>query len=114
MNQFVLLIGALGTLMGAGGLAAVLKTRSDNRKTVAEAEVTLGGGWELMWKSQRDENNELRERVAIIEASEKECHARLARLESKGDVDIESTVVGLIDKEIAKRGGSIDAGITGV
>lgn len=101
-----LVIVIIGALFGAGGIAAILKTRSDNRKTEAEADVTLGGGWQVLWNTARVEINELRERLAVVEGNEAICRARLASLEAKsGGDNIEKALQALIDAEIVKRGG---------
>jgi hypothetical protein len=103
------IIAIVGGLFGAGGIAAILKTRSDNKKTEAEAEITLTGGWQILYETTRKEVNELRERLAIVEANERECKARLARLEMVEDgFDVEKKVAYLIQAEIEKRGGGID------
>lgn len=100
-----IIIAIVGGLFGAGGIAAIYKTKADNKKTEADAEITLTGGWKILYDTSREEVNELRERVAVVESREKECNARLSRLESAGGADIEKTVVGLIGREIEKRGG---------
>jgi hypothetical protein len=105
MEVIVVLIGAL---FGAGGIAAILKTRSDNKKTSAEAEVTLGGGWQSLWETARIEINELRERLAILEHEEATCKARLALLEAKHNVlSVEDAVAKMVEAEIIKRGGGV-------
>lgn len=101
------IIAIIGGLFGAGGIAAILKTRSDNKKTEAEAELTLGGGWQVLWQTARTESNELRERLAIVEKSDIDCKSRLASLEAQGSIDVEKTVATLIEEAIVKRGGDI-------
>lgn len=102
----------IGAVLGAGGIGALLRARSDNRRTNAEAartsveaDVTLGGGWKVLWDSARVEINEVRERLAIVEDREAECRARLASLEhTTSHGTVEQIVVQLLDQEIAKRG----------
>lgn len=102
------IIAIVGGLFGAGGIAAILKTRSDNKKTEAEAEITLTGGWKVLYDTSRTEINELRERLAIVEKNEHECKARLARLEGLDTVTAEQKVLTMIQNEIEKRGEKID------
>jgi hypothetical protein len=119
------IVALVGALLGAGGLTALLQARATNKRTIAEAsktsaegEVTLGGGWQTLWQAARDdavaarteskaaraETNELRERVAVIEAQEADCRERLLKLESAAHpAAVESKVVSLIDREITKR-----------
>lgn len=101
------IIAIVGGLFGAGGIAAILKTRSDNKKTNADTEITLGGGWQVLWQTSRIEANELRERLAIVEKSDLDCKSRLAKLEELGSFDVETKVSHLIDAEIKKRGGKL-------
>lgn len=103
------IITIVGGLFGAGGIAAILKSTADNKKTSAEAEVTLGTGWQVLYQTSRQEINELRERLALVERSDQDCKRRLAKLEAEaGGVDVEKTVLALIQKEIDKRGEKID------
>ncbi len=101
------LIAIVGGLFGAGGIAAILKTRADNKKTEADAEITLTGGWQVLYettrKELREEINTLRERLAIVEKNEKECQLRLAKLERVSGLDVEKTVQNLLEKEIQRR-----------
>lgn len=97
------IIAIVGGLFGAGGIAAILKTRADNKQTEANAEMTLTGGWQVLYQQSRQENNELRERIALLEKSDQDCKTRLARLEAGGGIDIEKKVVTLIQAEIEKR-----------
>ncbi len=102
----------VGALLGAGGLTALLQARATNARTRAQAhqsdadaDVTLGGGWHLMWESLRADNNELRERMAVVETREAECQSRLAQLESghSSPAAVERMVVAMIDEEIRRR-----------
>lgn len=95
-------VAIFGFLFGAGGIAAILKTRADNKKTEADAELTLTGGWRVLYETSRAEVNELRERVALVEENEKKCQTRLAKLERVSGLDVEKTVQTLIEKEIQK------------
>jgi len=97
------IIAIVGGLFGAGGIAAILKTRADNKKTEAEAEITLTGGWQVLYQESRKEVNELRERVALVEKKEEECQLRLGKLERITGLDGEKTVAALIETEIRKR-----------
>lgn len=106
------IIAVVGSLLGAGGLAAILKTRAENKKTEADAEVTLTGGWKVLWETSRSEVNELRERLAIVEKKEQECNARLAKLETGSSPEIEKRVQELIKTEIEKRGGEVDGAVS--
>lgn len=102
------IIAIVGGLFGAGGIAAILKTRSDNKKTDAETELTLTGGWKVLYETSRAEINELRERLALVEKSDQDCKARLAKLENPGNsVDVEKKLITLINNEIEKRGGNL-------
>lgn len=102
------IIAIVGGLFGAGGIAAILKTRSDNKKTDAETELTLTGGWKILYETSRAEINELRERLAIVERNEQDCKARLAKLEHPTIAgDAEKRLVSLINQEIEKRGGNL-------
>lgn len=102
------IIAIVGGLFGAGGIAAILKTRSDNKKTDAETELTLTGGWKVLYETSRAEINELRERLAIVERNEQDCKARLAKLEHPTiSGDAEKRLVSLINQEIEKRGGNL-------
>ena len=105
-----LAIAIVGSLFGAGGIAAILKTRSDNKKTEADAEVTLTGGWKVLFETSRAEVNELRERLAIVEKSDQDCKRRLAKLEQHEVINVERRVSALIEAEIAKREGKDDEG----
>ncbi len=100
------IIAIVGGLFGAGGIAAILKTRADNKKTEADAEITLTGGWKVLYETQRAESrmeiNELRERLAIVEKTEHECQLRLAKLERVSGLDVEKTVQNLIEKHVEK------------
>lgn len=106
------IIAIVGGLFGAGGIAAILKTRADNKKTEADAEITLTGGWQVLYettrKEMRDEINALRERLAVVEKNEQECQRRLSRLETTGGADVEEKLLTLIEQEINKRGGTLD------
>lgn len=99
------IIAIVGGLFGAGGIAAILKARADSKKTAAEAEITLTGGWKILYEASRSEVAELRERVAIVEHKEEECQTRLAKLEKVSGLDVEKTVAALIEREIQKREG---------
>jgi hypothetical protein len=105
------IIAIIGALFGAGGIATILKTKSDNKKTEADAEITLTGGWKLLYETSRVESrqeiNELRERLAIVEKDHGECKARLAKLETSGGVDIEKKLSSLIQDAIRKREGAL-------
>jgi hypothetical protein len=96
------IIAIVGGLFGAGGIASILKTRSDNKKTEADAELTLTGGWQILYETSRAEVNELRERVAIVEKQEHECQLRLAKLERVSGLDVEKTVQSMIEKRISE------------
>lgn len=100
------LVAPVGALLGAGGITALLKARSENRKVDAQAEVTLGGGWHELWKSARSELNELRERLAIVEEKERVCQARLLEIETharQSIAEVERKVLTLLDKRIATQ-----------
>lgn len=101
-------VGFVGALLGAGGLAALLQAKALNKKTTAEADVTLGSGWKLLWESVKADNNELRERVAVVEAAEEQCRERLNKIEGVDTPHMERAVAALIQKEIVKRGGVSD------
>jgi len=105
-----IIMAIVGGIFGAGGVAAILKTRSDNMKTEAETEITLTGGWKLLYESTRAEVNELRERLAIVEKNEQECKARLARLESSDidEIEVEKKLSYMIQEAIKKRGEELD------
>lgn len=104
-------VAIVGALLGAGGVTALLQSRSVNRRTLAEADkseadaqVTLGTGWQLLVSEQRKELNELRERLAIVERSEEACQQRLAQLEAHASPEkIEAKVSSLLDAKIAAR-----------
>lgn len=111
VTNLPLILGAIGAIIGAGGIGALLQSRSLNRRTNAEAtkmgvdaEVTLGSGWQELWQSARSEINEVRERLAVVENREAECRARLAQLESHSSpASIERVVASMLATEIAKR-----------
>lgn len=94
------IIAIVGGLFGAGGIASILKTRADNKKTSADAEITLTGGWQVLYETSRAEVNELRERVALVERNEHECQQRLAKLERVSGLDVEKTVQSMIESRI--------------
>lgn len=102
------IVTIIGFLFGAGGIAAILKTRAENKKTEAEAELTLTGGWQILYETSRKEVNELRERIVLIEKREEECQTRLAKLERVSGLDVEKTVQTLIEREVKKREGVLD------
>lgn len=102
------IIAIVGGLFGAGGIAAILKTRADNKVTEANAEMTLTGGWQLLYQESRKEVNELRERIVLLEKREEECQMRLTKLERVSGLDVEKTVSALIEREIRKREGVVD------
>lgn len=126
MDLTAVVVALIGALFG-GGVVGIVQARAQNRRTTAEAvkvgaeaEVTLGGGWQVLWQSARDdavaaraeaaqgrtEMNELRERLAIVEKREEECRDTLARIEHHiRPENVEKNVVSLIDREIAKREG---------
>lgn len=119
---------AIGALLGAGGVTALVQARAVNRRTLAQAhqvdadaEVTLGGGWQTLVREVRAETaaarsetatvraeaNVLRERLARVEEREQECQSRLALLEAgQAGVSgraIERVVQRLVTKEIDER-----------
>jgi hypothetical protein len=106
---------AIGALLGAGGLGALLKSRAESVKIHADAEVTLGGGWQILVGELRVEVNELRERVAVeerradaSEVREALCQDRLADIERRtehvSEEHVERVVASVIDTELQKRG----------
>lgn len=125
MSQAPWIVGVVVALIGAGGIGALLGVRATNRKvnaealkTTAEAEVTLGGGWQQLYQAARDdavasraeshqtrvEINELRERLAVVERHDAECSERLAKLESHAAPEaLERKVVTLLDDAIERR-----------
>lgn len=127
MDLTAVVVALIGAALG-GGIVGIVQARAQNRRTTAEAvkvgaeaEVTLGGGWQVLWQSARDdaaaaraesaqgriETNELRERLAIVEQREQECRDTLARIEHHiSPENVEKNVVSLIDREIAKRSGT--------
>lgn len=112
-----LAIVIIGALFGTGGIVAMYKARSDikkinadSKKIEAEADVTLGGGWKILWETSRLEVNELRERLVIVEKSEENCKARLAKLENLANPDFEKKVAKLIEEEIKRMGGEVTSG----
>lgn len=98
----MVIVGVVGALLGAGGLAALVQARSLNRKHVAEADVTLGGGWQTLYLTMREDLSKVRERLAVVEANEEACQRRLAQLEIDPK-KVERTVQALIRKELEKR-----------
>lgn len=109
-----LLAAVIAAVLGAGGLGAFLQTKNINRRTSAEAlklsaeaDVTLGGGWQTLYSAQRQDTNELRERVAVLEHDEAKCQKELEKLKGQmtvSSLDMEQKVIELLDKEIVKRG----------
>jgi hypothetical protein len=79
-----------------------------NKKLSAEADVTLGGGWQVLWQSSKTEINELRERLAIVEKAETDCRDRLNKIEGVDTPHMERSVRDLIEKEITRIGGIDD------
>lgn len=107
-----LAIAVAGVLLGAGGVTALIQARAVNQRTVAQAhradadaQVTLGSGWQRLVETQRTELNEIRERIAVIERQEEECRTELALLKAgaSSPAAVERLVVSLIDQEIEKR-----------
>lgn len=103
-----IVIAIVGGLFGAGGIAAIWKTKAENKKTEADAEITLTGGWQVLYETSRKEVNELRERVVVLEKREEECQRRLTKLERVSGFDVEKTVQVLIEKQIKKLEGGSD------
>lgn len=109
----------IAAILGAGGVGSFLGAKAQNRRTLAQARhfdaqasVDIGSTWQLMWETQHKDNNELRDRVAKVEARAEQCEKReqdyldrIARLEAGGR-DAEEMTVQLIRREIAKREGS--------
>lgn len=120
MSLAGVIVAIVGALLGAGGITALFQIRALNRKLdaqatqlEAEASVSLGGGWAQMWATQHQDNNELRERLVVVEQAEAECRIRLAELERgqrKTVVEIEARVMKLLDEEIVKR--EVDRSVT--
>lgn len=108
MPDLTVLVPVLGVLLGAGGLAALLQAKTMNRKLSAEADVTLGGGWQVLWQASRTEINELRERLALVEKAEYDCRERLNKIEGIDTPHMERAVTALIEKEITRIGGQSD------
>lgn len=113
----VAVIAALISALFSGGIVAIYTARAQNRQTNAEtrktdveAEVSLGGGWAQMFETQRRDNNELRERLAIVEHREVECRDRLAAIEQATEHvsqrHVEKVVADLIDQKITEREGA--------
>lgn len=101
MDNLPLVIGAV---LGAGGIGALLRARSENRQNNADADVTLGAGWQVLWESARKDTAELRERLAVVEHREEECRVRLAQLESHSSpASIERVVATMLNAEISRR-----------
>jgi hypothetical protein len=114
MDVTAVVVATVGALFG-GGIVGIVQARAQNRRTTAEAEVTLGGGWQILVSELRAEMNEMRERVAVAEkrasdseTREAECQDRLAKVEQKqehvSEEHVERVVVGVIEAELAKRG----------
>ncbi len=107
MNEYgvptiVLIIGAI---LGTGGVVGLLRARSQNRLNNAQADVTLGEGWNVLVTEYRREINELRERLAVVEKQEAQCRDRLSALESGSHAAaVEKQLRTAIDKELEKRG----------
>lgn len=99
-------VALVGMVLGAGGISALLRARSQNRKTNAQAEVTLGEGWQAFVEALRKDNNELRERVRVIEEKEEQCQRRLAVLESGEHSRVaEKKVTELVEQRLDQLGG---------
>lgn len=98
-----IVVAAVGALLGAGGLTALLQARSLSRKNSAEAEVSLGGGWQALYLTMREDLSKVRERLAVVEAAEATCQERLARLERGRPAQTERIVKRLIDTELEAR-----------
>lgn len=99
------IIATLGAVLGAGGLAALVQARSLNKKTSAEADVTLGGGWQSLYITMREDLSKVRERLAVVEHNEEVCQKKLAALEHLDPVKTERLVKQLIDRELEARSG---------
>lgn len=106
----------IGAVLGASGLGAILQARALNRRTTAQAnsidadaQVTLGGGWQVLVGEQRVELNEMRERIAVVEQRAVACELReagyLDRISALERREIRGAdfVIDLIDKEIERR-----------
>lgn len=110
----ITVVAALLSALLSGGLVAILSVRAQNRrtfaeavKTNAEAEVTLGGGWRILWETAHKDLSEVRERLALVEANEARCQERLAVLERDMGADaLGKKAAALVDAAIATREGT--------
>lgn len=108
------IVAAVLSALVSGGLVGIVQTRAQNRRTIAEAvkanaeaEVTLGGGWRILWETAHKDLSEMRERLAVVEANESRCQERLAALERETGGDVVGTkAAALVDAAIATREGT--------